>query len=55
MKPLPAPPAPGKTDAGRFDNAVRRASTVSKEEMQRREAERQKSQGKVSHDKKHGQ
>ncbi|MGD0786601.1 MAG: hypothetical protein ABR898_01365 [Terracidiphilus sp.] len=39
MKPLPAPPVPGNTEAERFDNAVRKAFTVSKEEMQRREAE----------------
>jgi len=45
MKPLPAPPVPGKTEAQRFDNAVRKTFTVSKEEMQRREAQWQKSQG----------
>jgi len=42
MKPFPAPSVPGKTEAERFDNAVRKAFTVSKEEMQRREAEWQK-------------
>jgi hypothetical protein len=46
MKPLPAPPVPGNTEAERFDNAVRKTFTVSKEEMQRREAEWQKTQGK---------
>jgi hypothetical protein len=46
MKPLPAPPVPGSTDAERFDNAVRKTFTVSKEEMQRREAEWQKTHGK---------
>ena len=30
MKPLPAPPVPGKTEAERFDNAVRKTFTVSK-------------------------
>jgi hypothetical protein len=56
MKPLPAPPVPGKTDAERFDNAVRKTFTVSKVEMQRREEEWQRTQGKkVSHVKKHGQ
>jgi hypothetical protein len=40
----PAPTVPGKTDAERFDNAVRKTFTVSKEEMQRREAEWQKAQ-----------
>lgn len=48
MKPLPAPTVPGNTEAERFDNAVRKAFTVSKEEMQRREAEWQKAQGKKS-------
>jgi hypothetical protein len=45
MKPLPAPPVPGNTDAERFVNAVRKTFTVSKEEMQRREAEWQKTNG----------
>jgi hypothetical protein len=45
MKPLPAPPVPGNTEAERFDNAVRKTFTVSKEEMQRREAEWQKTHG----------
>lgn len=39
MKPAPAPPVPGKTEAERFDNAIRKTFTVSEEEMQRREAE----------------
>ncbi len=46
MKTLPAPPVPGDTDAERFRNAVDKAFSVSKEEMQRREAEWQKTQGK---------
>jgi hypothetical protein len=37
MKPQPAPSVPGDTDTERFDNAVRKLFTVSKEEMQRRE------------------
>lgn len=49
MRPLPAPIVPGKTEAERFDNAVRKAFTVSKEEMQRREAEWGKPQGKKPH------
>jgi hypothetical protein len=36
----------GDTDTQRFDNAVRKIFTVSKEEMQRREALWQKAQGK---------
>jgi hypothetical protein len=46
MKPLPAPPVPGNTESERFSNAVSKALTVSKEEMQRREAEWQRTQGK---------
>jgi hypothetical protein len=46
MKPLPAPPVPGKTEAERFSHAVSKAFTVSKEEMQRREAEWQRTNGK---------
>jgi hypothetical protein len=44
MKTQPAPIVPGESDMRRFDNAVRKMFTVSKEEMQRREAEWQKSQ-----------
>jgi len=46
MKTQPPPEVPGKTEAERFDNAVRHTFTVSKEEMQRREAEWQRTQGK---------
>ncbi len=52
MKPLPPPPVPGKTEAERFDNAVRKTFTVSKEEMQRREAEWQKTHNKGTETKK---
>ena len=45
---MPAPLAPGKTEAEPFENAAGKAFTVSKEEMQRREAEWQKAQGKKS-------
>jgi len=38
MKPLPAPNVPGKTEFERFDNAVRRILTVSKQDVLRREA-----------------
>jgi hypothetical protein len=44
MKPLPAPSVAGNTEAERFENAVLKTFTVSKEEMQRREAEWQKTQ-----------
>jgi hypothetical protein len=46
MKPLPAPPVPGKTEAERFSSAVSKAFTFSKEDMQRREAEWQRTNGK---------
>ena len=42
----PAPPVPGNTEAERFDNAVRKTFTVSKEEMQRQETDWQQAQGK---------
>jgi hypothetical protein len=38
--------ASGNADAERFDNAVRKTCRVSKEELKRREAEWQKTQGK---------
>ena len=38
MKPLPAPHVPGKTEAERFDNAVRQMFTVSKEALLKEEA-----------------
>jgi hypothetical protein len=47
MKTQPAPEVPGKTEAERFDNAVRKTFTVSKQEMQRRETEWQKNQKKT--------
>jgi hypothetical protein len=46
MKTQPAPSVPGDTESERFDNAVRMALTVSKDEMQRREAEWQKTHPK---------
>lgn len=39
MKPLPAPNIPGKTEFERFDNAVRKILTVSKQDVLRREME----------------
>ena len=44
MKPLPAPPVPGNTDAERFDNAVRKMFTVSKDELVKREAKWKRAQ-----------
>jgi hypothetical protein len=37
MKPLPAPSIPGDTEFERFDNAMRRVLSVSKEELLKRE------------------
>jgi hypothetical protein len=37
MKSAPAPSVPGNTEAERFDSAVRRIFSVSKEELQKRE------------------
>ncbi|MFZ0300163.1 MAG: hypothetical protein WAM13_17560 [Candidatus Sulfotelmatobacter sp.] len=51
MKPLPAPHVPGKTEFERFDNAVRRVLTVSKEELLKRE-EREKHKPEVKRPKK---
>ena len=42
MKPLPAPNVAGKTEFERFDNAVRKILTVSKQDVLRREAEEKK-------------
>jgi len=38
MKPQPAPHVPGNTEAERFDNAVRKMFTVSKEAYLKEEA-----------------
>ncbi len=38
MRPLPTPDVPGKTEAERFDNALRTVLSVSKEELLKREA-----------------
>ena len=38
MKPLPPPNIPGKTEAKRLDNAARKMFTVSKQEIERRDA-----------------
>jgi len=46
MKTQPAPKVPGNTEAERFDNAVRKMFSVSKEEMRKREEEWQRTNGK---------
>ncbi len=42
MNPLPTPKVPGNTEAERFDHAVRKIFSVSKEELLKREAEWQR-------------
>jgi len=46
MKPLPAPHVPGKTEYERFENALRRVLTVSKEELLKREAQEKRKRKK---------
>jgi hypothetical protein len=47
MKPLPMPSVPGKTEFERFDNAVRKIFTVSKDDLLKMEArEKRKKQRK---------
>jgi hypothetical protein len=46
MKPAPAPHIPGNTEAERFDNAVRKMFTVSKKELQKREAKWKRAQAR---------
>lgn len=42
MKPLPPPHVPGNTEAERFDNAVRKLFTVSKDDYFKHQAELKK-------------
>jgi hypothetical protein len=42
LKPLPAPNVPGNTEFERFDNAVRKVLSVSKQELLKREERGQK-------------
>jgi hypothetical protein len=51
MKPAPAPNVPGNTEAERFDNAVRKMFSVSKEKLLKRE-EQEKRKAKVKRPKK---
>lgn len=46
MKPAPAPNVPGNTEAERFEDAVRKIFSVSKEELLKREAEWQRNNAK---------
>ena len=45
MKPLPAPQVPGNTEAERFDNAVRKMFTVSKDALLKEEAKQKHTRG----------
>jgi len=44
MKPAAAPSVPGYTDAERFDNAVRKIFSVSKDDLRRAEAKWKRAQ-----------
>jgi hypothetical protein len=46
MKPAPAPKVPGDTEAERFDNAVRKMVTVSKEDLLKEEAKWKRTRAK---------
>jgi hypothetical protein len=46
MKPQPPPHVPGNTDAERFDNAVRKMLSVSKEALLKVEAKWKRAQGR---------
>jgi len=52
MKPLPAPHVPGNTEAEKFDNAVRKMFSVSKEELLKREAKWKRIRGRKKRAKK---
>jgi hypothetical protein len=52
MKPQPPPHVPGSNEAEKFDNAVRRMFSVSKEELQKREENWKRSQTKKKRTKK---
>lgn len=48
MKPLPAPNVPGKTEAERMDNAIRKMFSVSKEDLLKKEAKWKRARKKHS-------
>jgi hypothetical protein len=52
MKPLPPPHVPGDTEAERFDNAVRKMFSVSKEDLLREEAKLKRARARVKRTKK---
>jgi hypothetical protein len=52
MKPAPAPNVPGNTEAERFDNAVRKMFSVSKEDVLKAEAKWKQSRARKKRAKK---
>lgn len=52
MKPLPAPEVPGNTEAERFDHAVRKMFTVSKEDVLKEEAKQKRARARKKRAKK---
>jgi hypothetical protein len=52
MKVTPAPNVPGNTEAERFDNAVRKMFTVSKDDLQKAEAKWKQAQARKKRAKK---
>jgi hypothetical protein len=46
MKPAPPPHVPGNTEAERFDNAVRKLFTVSKDDYLKEEARRKRARAR---------
>jgi hypothetical protein len=46
MRPLAAPPVTGNTEAERFDNAIRRIFSVSKDELLKREVKWKRTQAR---------
>jgi len=54
MKPLPAPNVPGNTEAEKFDHALRTILTVSKAELEKREAAWKRARARNKRTKKHG-
>jgi hypothetical protein len=54
MKPQPAPHVPGETEAERFDNAIRKMFSVSKDDFVKEEAKYQRKQARKRQAKKAG-
>jgi hypothetical protein len=55
MKPLPAPNVPGKTEAERFDNALRQVFSVSKEYLLKKEAQEKRKKERKKEQKRGGE